>query len=109
MLVPFVFITDFYPLQRFGMFAEPVRSTRQTTRFKLLMADAQGTEAAFDPMLVGLTPAPFQVILRRKVYEGQGESLLAQVAALPANRAFFDFYIIGYHGTQADTLASYSR
>ena len=78
LLIPFVLQRNFYPLLRFGMFAEPVRDSIQTETFYVQVSQG-GAPTVFNPLQLGIYPATFDYWLRNYHYRQQGQLLLQQL------------------------------
>jgi hypothetical protein len=81
-LIPFVLLTDLFPFFRFGMFAEPVRSSIQTELFQIITINEQGKEEVFNPDKLGINSADFNYLCRNYYYRNEGEIFLKNISAI---------------------------
>jgi hypothetical protein len=81
-LIPFVLLTDLFPFFRFGMFAEPVRSSIQTELFRIITINEQGKEEVFNPDKLGINSADFNYLCRNYYYRNEGETFLKNISAI---------------------------
>jgi hypothetical protein len=79
-LIPFVLLTDLFPFFRFGMFAEPVRSSIQTELFQIITINNQGKEEVFNPDKLGINSVDFNYLCRSYYYRNEGETLLRNIS-----------------------------
>ncbi len=76
-LIPFVLISDLFPLLRMGMFAEPVRSDQQIELYRL--RHQRGGDAAEWLDIEGIAKLPehhFDYLARTRVAENKTQELL---------------------------------
>jgi len=72
----FVFIQDFYPFFRFGMFAEPIPENTTIEYFQIFWEDEKGRIYSFNSNREGLGEDRFAYILRNYYYQNKTEELL---------------------------------
>jgi hypothetical protein len=78
-LVPFVLMTDLYPLFRYGMFAEPVKVSQTTEMLQLWWKDAQNVPQLFQAKHIGLSENHFGYVLRHYFYTHKTLQLFSQI------------------------------
>lgn len=78
-LVPFVLMTDLYPLFRYGMFAEPVKPQQTTEMLQLWWRNADNTWKKFDSEQMGLSENHFGYVLRHYFYTHKTKQLFSQI------------------------------
>ena len=79
-LIPFVLLTDLFPFFRFGMFAEPVKSSIQTELFQVITVNDDGKEEVFNPQRMGINSADFNYLCRNYYYRREGEIFLKKIS-----------------------------
>ena len=77
--LPFVLMTDLFPFMRFGMFAEPVKTTRQT-EFFIITLERGNTEKVIDPNTSGIPEQTLNYLARNSYYQQRADELLSTVA-----------------------------
>ncbi|MEY3417867.1 MAG: hypothetical protein RL060_1979 [Bacteroidota bacterium] len=77
--LPFVLMTDLFPFMRFGMFAEPVKTTRQT-EFFIITLERGNTEKVIDPNTSGIPVQTLNYLARNSYYQQRADELLRTVA-----------------------------
>jgi hypothetical protein len=77
--LPFVLMTDLFPFMRFGMFAEPVKTTRQT-EFFIITLKRGNTEKVIDPNTSGIPEQTLNYLARNSYYQQRADELLRTVA-----------------------------
>lgn len=80
-LLPFVVLTDFFPFVRFGMFAEPVKSSGQVEQF-VILAQKVTQKTEINEQLMGLHKGQLDYLYRNYYYRHQSDLLLKRVAGL---------------------------
>lgn len=81
MWLPFVFITDFYPFLRFGMFAEPVKPEQPREELQVWYGPLPAL-VRFNGPEVGLQPSQLRALARKYHYAGQGGVFLRRLDSL---------------------------
>ena len=81
--LPFILVTDIFPLMRFGMFAEPVKRAVQTESFILTYLTSEGKEKIFHPEKIGIESHFFFYLTRNYYYRGEAEQLFEKVGKAP--------------------------
>jgi hypothetical protein len=79
-LIPFVLLTDLFPFFRFGMFAEPLKSSIQTELFQVITISDKGKEEVFNPDKMGINSADFNYLCRNYYYRREGEIFLKNIS-----------------------------
>ena len=79
-LIPFVMLTDLFPFFRFGMFAEPLKSSIQTENFHVTIIRDDGKEETFDPMTINVSSNDFNYLCRNYFYRKEGEIFLRNLS-----------------------------
>ncbi|GAB4128513.1 MAG: hypothetical protein OHK0045_02790 [Raineya sp.] len=78
--LPFLFLTDFYPFLRFGMFAEPIQPKTSQETFEIYTEENQKL-AKYNTYLWGLDAEVFNYLARKHYYQKSldffGETLCA--------------------------------
>lgn len=77
--LPFVFINNFYPSFRFGMFAEPAGKKTLKEEFSVYIVNAQNQQTSFDPSSVGFDKGQFAYMLRDSFYQQKIQQVLRQL------------------------------
>ena len=77
--LPFVLMTDLFPFMRFGMFAEPVKTTRQT-EFFIITLKRGNNEKVIDPITSGIPVQTLNYLARNSYYQQRADELLSTVA-----------------------------
>lgn len=77
-LLPFVLITDMYPLLRFGMYAEPMRKNAKNEFFLLEFLENNQIKN-FDTAELGFNQGHFQYIIRYFVYQDKKQQFFSQL------------------------------
>jgi hypothetical protein len=77
--LPFVLMTDLFPFMRFGMFAEPVKTVRQTEYF-IITLERDNTEKVIDPNTSGIPEQTLNYLARNSYYQQRADILLRTVA-----------------------------
>ncbi|MEY3451809.1 MAG: hypothetical protein RL711_1635 [Bacteroidota bacterium] len=77
--LPFVLMTDLFPFMRFGMFAEPVKTTRQT-EFFIITLKRGNNEKVIDPITSGIPVQTLNYLARNSYYQQRADELLRTVA-----------------------------
>ncbi|WMJ74266.1 hypothetical protein RCC89_13975 [Cytophagaceae bacterium ABcell3] len=113
LLIPFILLTDLFPLMRFGMFAEPVVHTSQKEKLEIFISENNGRKV-FDSMNINLSPSAFFYLCRNYYYRDESALLLERVANLynKNNSTFYLYKItLADNPAQNDTLvvASYKK
>lgn len=103
--IPFVFLNDFYPFFRFGMFAESNRLPIQQERLFLSFQNLEGKEFLFDPQSIGFEAVHFSYILRDYVYRNKGLELLENVHRLMPQKKEILIWEIRKTAPDSDTLS----
>ncbi|HEY8401798.1 MAG TPA: hypothetical protein VIK89_11070 [Cytophagaceae bacterium] len=109
-ILPFIFLTDFFPFFRFGMFAEPVKQETQTEKFFVTFSESANTTSLFNPETVGISESSFQYMLRNYYYRGESKKLLSNLKS-SCNKptdSWKLFRVIKAGTPSADTLQTYS-
>lgn len=84
LLIPFMLITDVFPLMRFGMFAEPVKEEVQTEIF--LPVD-KNSKKILDPVRIGFHGSSFQYLARNYYYRSEISDFLKKVNSMEKVKA----------------------
>ena len=71
LFAPFIFITDFFPFLRFGMFAEPIKKNIQTEKFIIYSTNNYGEKTIFNPRTIGINPNTFYYLCRNYYYRNE--------------------------------------
>jgi hypothetical protein len=79
-LIPFVLLTDLFPFFRFGMFAEPLKSSIQTEYFHVSVIHSDGKEEIFDPQKYSVNSADLNYLCRNYFYRQEGEKFLSNLS-----------------------------
>lgn len=79
LFIPFIFITDFFPFMRMGMFAEPVRYSAQQESFLVLKETSPNKKKPVDSQSFGIAPHNFQYLCRNHHYRHEDSLLLRKV------------------------------
>jgi hypothetical protein len=69
--LPFLFITDFFPLFRFGMFAEPVLSKQRNQEIFRLYYAKNNNVYFFNTYFFGIDEGVFNYLVRKYYYQGK--------------------------------------
>ena len=85
--IPFVLIKTVYPFFRFGMFAEPIKTTAQTESFKVYYETATGQKQVFDGTAIGLSKTVYGNMMRNYYYKKKASELLEKTATVSKNEA----------------------
>lgn len=86
LILPFIFVTDFFPFLRFGMFAEPIKSKVQMESFFVTYMDSASREKIFDPELYELQNESFQYLARNYFYRNQSDLLLEKLRTIKGEK-----------------------
>lgn len=94
--LPFLFVTDFYPFLRFGMFAEPIHPNTPQETF-VLYTQQNDKLKKYDTNLWGLDEGVFNYLVRKYYYQKRlgilGEKLVkAHQAMYPASQQKWYLY-----------------
>jgi hypothetical protein len=81
-LIPFVLLTDLFPFFRFGMFAEPLKSSIQTESFQVTIIHNNGKEEIFNPQEISVNSADFNYLCRNYFYRKEGEKFLINLSTI---------------------------
>jgi hypothetical protein len=81
-MIPFVLLTDLFPFFRFGMFAEPLKSSIQTEYFQIAIIYNNDKEAIFDPQETGVNSIDFNYLCRNYFYRKEGEAFLRKLSGV---------------------------
>jgi hypothetical protein len=92
-LIPFILLTDLFPFFRFGMFAEPVRSSIQTELFQIITINDQGKEEVFNPDKLGINSADFNYLCRNYYYRNEGEIFLKNISQVYSGKGLREWKI----------------
>jgi hypothetical protein len=79
LLIPFVLLTDLFPLFRFGMFAEPVRNITSIERLAVYYQNITLNYELFQSEQVGISEGHFAYLLRYYVYQRKLQQLFRQL------------------------------
>jgi hypothetical protein len=85
-VVPFILITDLFPFVRFGMFAEPIKSSRQTEQFIVYGINTDGKKEIFNPMDIGINPNTFHYLMRNHYYRNEMELFNQKILSIPKTK-----------------------
>lgn len=85
--LPFVFLKTIYPFFRFGMFAEPVKTTVQTESFVVYYQTSTGEKRAFDGTQIGLSKTVYANMMRNYYYKNKVTDLLEKTATVIENKS----------------------
>ena len=80
--LPFIFIKTLFPFYRFGMFAEPVKTSTQTERLSIRYQQENGLWTSFDGTEIGLSESVFASLMRKHHYQDQEVELLQKTASV---------------------------
>ncbi|WP_020531340.1 hypothetical protein [Flexithrix dorotheae] len=75
-LLPFIFLRDFYPFYRFGMFAEPVQYKAQKELFIIQFKDKNNQTRTFNAENYGWNKDTFTYLTRNYFYRKESKKLL---------------------------------
>ena len=75
-MLPFFLVTDLLPFYRFGMFAAPVSTQYQITRYFLATKDDKGEWQPIPHHDIGLSKGTYQVVCRRAIFTNTHKELL---------------------------------
>ena len=107
LFIPFVFITDFFPFMRLGMFAEPVRSSLQTELFTVFVSKNNTTNfKQLNSEKMGIPHSSLEYLGRNYFYKKQSEVFLDKLHQnYSVQKSTFRFYqiIIPLNQTIGDT------
>jgi hypothetical protein len=81
-LIPFILLTDLFPFFRFGMFAEPLKSSIQTEVFHVTVIHDDGMEEVFDPKEMSINSSDFNYLCRNYYYRKEGEIFLSKLSTV---------------------------
>ncbi|MCU0431161.1 MAG: hypothetical protein MUF42_14450 [Cytophagaceae bacterium] len=81
LLLPFLFITDFYPFFRLGMFAETAKQSGPQEKFVLLMLTKKNWQA-LPADSFKLSESTFHDLARNHIHRGECEKMLEKISAL---------------------------
>jgi hypothetical protein len=105
-LLPFIFITDFYPFLRFGMFSEPLSNTTGYRVFQLQYKTIDSDSFhVYNPELHGMSTSLFDIIVRRYYYENK-TVLLCDIINRMHNNSIKEIQIIEKNITSMGTTQS---
>jgi hypothetical protein len=79
LLIPFVLLTDLFPLFRFGMFAEPIRNTTSTEQWAVYYQNATLNYELLRSEDIGISEGHFTYLLRYYVYQRKLQQLFRQL------------------------------
>lgn len=74
--LPFIFLQDFFPFFRFGMFAEPVRYEIQYDQFVVMFYKKGEQKQIFDPETIQLNTSRWDLLWRNAYYQGKATEKL---------------------------------
>lgn len=87
--LPFLLINDFYPLFRFGMFAEPVKKNMPQELFILYFSNKKGIINQFETYVLGLDASVLNYLARKYYYQKKldefGRKLQKSYQKIPDN------------------------
>lgn len=75
-ILPFIFLRDFYPFYRFGMFAEPVKQAVQKELFIIQFTDSKYQNKIFEAENYGWNKDTFTYLKRNYFYREESQKLL---------------------------------
>ncbi len=75
-ILPFIFLRDFYPFYRFGMFAEPVKNSVQKEIFIIQFTNSKNQTKIFEPENYGWNKDTFSFLKRNYFYRRESHKLL---------------------------------
>ena len=113
--LPFVLLTDLFPLMRFGMFAEPVKSEQQTEFFAVFTRNNQQQDELLASTTYGIPLQTFNYLARNYVYLRKSELLLSKIAnsknIAPATTLILKKIVVKIPNNRKDTthIASYTK
>lgn len=84
--LPFIFIKTLYPFYRFGMFAEPVKTSIQTEKFSIHYQQLDGKWIEFLGPEIGLSKSGYSILMRKHYYQNQVVELLQKTASVVKNQ-----------------------
>ena len=84
-LLPFIFLTDFYPFLRFGMFAEPVKPMAQSEKFRVVYLLKNGRLKVWDFKNSGIQTAS-GYLMRNYYYRKEPEVFLKKMNLMANNK-----------------------
>jgi hypothetical protein len=79
-LIPFVLLTDLFPFFRFGMFAEPLKSSIQTESFYVTTINDEGKEEIFNPENFSANTSDLNYLCRNYFYRKESEVFLTDLS-----------------------------
>lgn len=108
-LVPFILMTDLYPLFRYGMFAEAIKPKQTTEMLQLWWRSTDSPAQYFEPTTIGLTENHFGYILRHYFYTHQTKQLFSQthqiaLKKMPKPPVFWQLKQLRISPEKTDTL-----
>jgi hypothetical protein len=77
--LPFIFITDFFPFMRFGMFAEPVKTDVQMEYFKVYVKDSLKI-SPLEPSELKISENNIFYLCRNYYYRGESDLFLKRLS-----------------------------
>jgi hypothetical protein len=101
---PFIFLNDFFPFARFGMFAEPVLQTPVSERFMVICIDKYGKKTPFDFAKVGFPTKP-EYLLRNYFYRQQAQQLLKNLHQISGNPFVITWQLLQIQN-RSDTIST---
>jgi hypothetical protein len=108
--LPFVLLTDLFPLMRFGMFAEPIKTQKQTEYFMVSLQHGN-QEKIVSPNISGIPEQTFNYLARNCYYQDKAQILLHNISKsnfIPSNSILLLKKITVQTNTQrTDTLTVY--
>lgn len=80
--LPFLLLTDIFPFMRFGMFAEPVKSSTQMEIFEVSFLNQSKKEIILEPKSIGIEPHFFLYISRNYYYRKEADLFLDHISSI---------------------------
>lgn len=77
--LPFILLIDFFPFFRYGMFAEPVKTTKQAETFELFFINNLQEKKNFNSEWISVHRTHFTYITRYYVYKQKSTQLLQKI------------------------------
>ena len=77
--IPFVLLTDLFPFMRFGMFAEPIKTDKQTEVF-IVTSQIGNFEREITEQELGIKASNFNYLARNYHYKNKDSLLLQNIA-----------------------------
>jgi hypothetical protein len=98
LLVPFILMTDLYPLFRFGMFAESVQNPHQIEKLTIQYQEKNGIFRDFRSDWIGLSEGHFAYLLRHYYYQDKIQQVFRQIAEkMPKTQNFYALRLVRTH------------